>query len=175
MAQGAAGGELVLEVQRFLYTEAMLLDEGRYRDWLALLAEDVRYLMPTRPTGPPAPAPGPEGPPGPAPLAYFDEDRRGLELRVERLETGMGWAEVPPSRTQRLVTNVVVTEAREPAEVGVRSGFLLYRSRLDTEVEIFCGHRADVLRRVGGGFEIARRTIVLAANVLPGKNLSVFF
>ena len=173
MAQGAAGVELVLEVQRFLYTEAMLLDEGRYRDWLALLAEDVRYLMPTRPTGPPAPVP--EGPPGPAPLAYFDEDRRGLELRVERLETGMGWAEVPPSRTQRLVTNVVVGDARAPASLDVRSGFLLYRTRLDAEVEIFCGHRDDVLRRAGDGFEIARRTVVLAANVLPGKNLSVFF
>lgn len=160
-------GELVQEVQQFLYVEAMLLDEGRYRDWLALLADDVRYVMPTRPTGRgdwPAPA-----------LAYLDEDRKGLELRVERLETGMGWAEVPPSRTQRLVTNVMVTGERGGGELDVRSGFLLYRSRLETEVELFCGHRDDVLRRVATGLRLARRTVVLAANVLPGKNLSVFF
>ena len=69
----------------------------------------------------------------------------------------------------------MVTGQGAEGELDVRSGFLLYRSRLETEVELFCGHRDDVLRRAGAGLEIARRTIVLAANVLPGKNLSVFF
>ena len=36
------------EVEEFLYREADLLDERRYEDWLALLAEDVRYWMPMR-------------------------------------------------------------------------------------------------------------------------------
>jgi Ring hydroxylating beta subunit len=37
------------EIEDFLYHEADLLDERRYEDWLALVAEDVRYWMPMRP------------------------------------------------------------------------------------------------------------------------------
>jgi len=36
------------EIEDFLYCEADLLDERRYDEWLALLAEDVRYWMPMR-------------------------------------------------------------------------------------------------------------------------------
>jgi 3-phenylpropionate/cinnamic acid dioxygenase small subunit len=36
------------EIEDFLYREADLLDERRYDEWLALLAEDVRYWMPMR-------------------------------------------------------------------------------------------------------------------------------
>src|SRR5215831_1324381 len=36
------------EIEEFLYHEADLLDERRYEDWLALVAEDVRYWMPMR-------------------------------------------------------------------------------------------------------------------------------
>ena len=36
------------EITDFLYREAELLDERRYREWLDLLADDVRYWMPIR-------------------------------------------------------------------------------------------------------------------------------
>ena len=36
------------EIADFLYREAELLDERRYQDWLALLADDIRYWMPMR-------------------------------------------------------------------------------------------------------------------------------
>ena len=36
------------EIADFLYREAELLDERRYREWLALLADDIRYWMPMR-------------------------------------------------------------------------------------------------------------------------------
>ena len=39
---------LAQEITEFLYREAELLDERRYRDWLALLADDIRYWMPMR-------------------------------------------------------------------------------------------------------------------------------
>ena len=35
-------------IENFLYWEAELLDERRYEEWLALLAEDIRYWMPMR-------------------------------------------------------------------------------------------------------------------------------
>ena len=39
---------LAQEVAEFLYREAELLDQRRYGDWLALLADDIRYWMPMR-------------------------------------------------------------------------------------------------------------------------------
>ncbi len=34
------------EMEEFLYDEANLLDERRFREWLDTLAEDLRYFMP---------------------------------------------------------------------------------------------------------------------------------
>ena len=35
------------EIERFLVDEAALLDEWRLEEWLALFAEDGRYLVPS--------------------------------------------------------------------------------------------------------------------------------
>ncbi len=47
-------------------------------------------------------------------------------------------------------------------------------SRLETDRQLLSGCRADVLRKVKDACKVARRTIVLDANVLLDKNLSVF-
>src|SRR6266851_5295351 len=39
---------LAQDVAEFLYREAEILDERRYEEWLALLADDIRYWMPMR-------------------------------------------------------------------------------------------------------------------------------
>ena len=44
-----------------------------------------------------------------------------------------------------------------------------------TDAQLFAGSREDVLRPVNGAWKVAKRTIVLDANVLLDKNLSVFF
>ena len=38
------------EIEQFLYREAALLDERRFHDWFALLADDLEYWMPLRTT-----------------------------------------------------------------------------------------------------------------------------
>ena len=60
-------------------------------------------------------------------------------------------------------------------EVSVKSRFLLYRNRVETETDLLVGKREDLLRRVDGGWRIARRKIVLDQNVLLAKNLTFFF
>jgi len=62
-----------------------------------------------------------------------------------------------------------------PAEVTVRSRFLVYRNRVETETGFFVGKREDILRKVDGRWRIARRKILLDQNVLLAKNLTVFF
>ena len=169
---------LTQEIAGFLYAEAELLDERRHDEWLALLAEDIRYWMPmrrnvkygdttrefTRET---------------EDISWFDEGKETLTRRVRQIQTGIHWAEEPQSRIAHLVSNVQVVEVSpslaEPHEVAVKCRFLIYRNRVETETDILVGKREDVLRRVGDGWQIARRKIILDQNVLLSKNLTFFF
>lgn len=164
--------DLLREVEQFLYQEARLLDERHFHTWLELFTEDLHYWMPTR-SNRLLPDIGRELS-GRGELAYFDDDLPMLRARVVRLDTGMAWAEDPPSRTQHLVTNVQIDELTTD-ELKVHCCFLIFRGRNETEEDLFAGYRDDVLRRVEGGLKIARRKIVLTQNVLSAKNLSIFF
>jgi 3-phenylpropionate/cinnamic acid dioxygenase small subunit len=167
----AAQQALWFELMQFYIREAWLLDERKFTEWLDLFTDDVLYFMPRRknvlrrelhreltPLGD---------------LAILEEDKRYLQMRVARLDTGMAWAEDPPSRTRHLIGNLEVS-ARADGEVEARTAFLVYRSHLETDSQLLSGCREDVLRKVDGAWRVARRTIVLDANVLLDKNLSVF-
>ena len=162
---------LWLELMPFYIREAWLLDERRLTEWLALFTDDVLYFMPRRKNVPRRESHRELTPLGD--LAILEEDKRYLEMRVARLDTGMAWAEDPPSRTRHLVGNLEVAPLAT-GEVQAKTAFLVYRSHLETDHQLLSGCREDVLRRVKGGWRIARRTIVLDANVLLDKNLSVF-
>ena len=171
------------EIEDFLYHEADLLDERHYDEWLALLAEDVRYWMPmrrnvkvddlerefTR-----------EG----RDISWFDEGKETLIRRVRQIQTGIHWAEEPQSRIAHLVSNVQLLEATpdiaEAQEVTAKCRFLIYRNRVETETDFLVGKREDTLRRVTSQgadetWRIARRKIILDQNVLLTKNLTFFF
>ena len=162
---------LWLELTQFYIREAWLLDERRFKEWLELFTDDVLYFMPRRKNVPRREAQRELSQPGD--LAILEEDKRYLEMRVARLETGMAWAEDPPSRTRHLIGNLEATLS-ENGEAAARTAFLVYRSHLETDAQILSGGRQDALRKVNGGWKVARRTIVLDANVLLDKNLSVF-
>jgi 3-phenylpropionate/cinnamic acid dioxygenase small subunit len=173
---------LARDIEEFLYREAELLDERRYRDWLALLADDIRYWMPMRRNVKYGEAEREFTRPR-SDINWFDEGKETLERRVRQIETGIHWAEEPVSRISHLVSNVQIVEetpsAAEAREVAVRCRFLIYRNRVETETDILVGKREDLLRRAdmaeGGDWRIARRKIILDQNVLLSKNLTFFF
>ena len=163
---------LWFELMQFYIREAWLLDERRFKEWLDLFTDDdVLYFMPRRKNVHRRDAERELTPLGD--LAILEEDKRYLEMRVARLDTGMAWAEDPPSRTRHLVGNLEATPL-ENGEVEARTAFLVYRSHLETDAQLLSGCREDRLRQVDGAWKVARRTIVLDANVLLDKNLSVF-
>src|SRR4030081_3981045 len=173
-----AGLLLRQEIEEFLYYEADLLDERRYEDWLALVAEDVRYWMPMRrnvKVEDIAREFTREG----LDISWFDEGKETLTRRVRQIQTGIHWAEEPVSRISHMVSNVRLLEASptwaDPVEVTVRCRFLIYRNRVETETDILVGKREDLLRRDSEEWRIARRTILLDQNVLLSKNLTFFF
>jgi 3-phenylpropionate/cinnamic acid dioxygenase small subunit len=184
---------LTQDIAEFLYREAEILDERRYEEWLALLADDIRYWMPMRRNvkfGEGEREFTREG----TDIAWFDEGKDTLTRRVRQIQTGIHWAEEPQSRIAHLVSNVQVVEAspsvEEAREVAVKCRFLIYRNRVETETDLLVGKREDLLRRVANGqgangqgangrgandWQIARRKIILDQNVLLSKNLTFFF
>ena len=165
------------EIAGFLYREAELLDQGRYQEWLGLLADDIRYWMPMR-RNVKFGEDEREFTRAGSDINWFDEGKETLARRVKQIETGMHWAEEPRSRLSHLVTNVQVQGAAPslaaPRDVSVSCRFLIYRNRVQTETDILVGKREDSLRRDGEGWLLARRKIILDQNVLLSKNLTFF-
>jgi 3-phenylpropionate/cinnamic acid dioxygenase small subunit len=164
--------EVQIRIEQFLAHEAKLLEEQRLDEWLALLTDDVRYVMPVRehieqPRGQGARTP-------PSGFALFDDDKSSLTLRAGRMQSKVAPTEVPAALVQRLITNVQVTNADVPGQYGVRSNFLIYQERRGRHASMFIGARDDVLRQVNGSFAIARREIRLAQTLLPAT-IALFF
>jgi len=163
---------LQFEVEQFLYAEAALLDARRYRDWLGLLADDIHYWMPIRRTVTNSDMDREFTRPGA--MAFFDDDRTVLEMRVKKLEAGSAWSEDPPSRSRHFVSNVRILAA-EGDEITAEAAFHLYRTRLNTEVDSWVGRRVDVVRRTAEGLRLARRHIFLDQTVILSTNMSTIF
>jgi 3-phenylpropionate/cinnamic acid dioxygenase small subunit len=159
-------------VERFLVDEAALLDDGEFHAWLALMAPEIRYWMPAQANRSRKDAA--KRIDDRSALPYFDETWEHLRQRVARLDTGIAWAEEPPSRTRRFVTNFRITHA-EGDRIRAKTNLLLHRSRRETNVQQFVASRDDLLRAEGDGFLIVARTIVLDTTTIPAQNLSVFF
>jgi ethylbenzene dioxygenase beta subunit len=108
-------------------------------------------------------------------MAFFKDNLKTLHMRVERLAVGGAWAEIPPSRMCRIVSNIVVDPGEADGEYKVRSKFFLFRSRLEAEEDTYYGSRADLLRRVDGVLKLASRKILLAQTVLKSRSITTFF
>lgn len=168
---GAAMGiSLYDQCRDFLVQEAEYLDERRFREWLTCLAPDLEYRIPIRVTC--------QG------QVYEEEFSTegflmrdtfaSMSMRVERLYTANAFAEDPPSRTMRMVSNIRAVPAGDD-EAQVRSNFLCYRSTGDRiEYDLLAGQRRDVLRHVDGRWLLARRTVLLAHTTVPTANLGLF-
>jgi 3-phenylpropionate/cinnamic acid dioxygenase small subunit len=160
------------ELMHFYIGEAWLLDERRLNEWLELFTDDLIYFMPRRKNVLRRDIERELTKPGD--MAFFEDTMEMMRVRVMRLETGMAWAEDPPSRTRHLIGNLVVGPT-ENGEIRTKTGFIVYKSHLETDTDIYAGYREDVLRQVDGEWKISKRTVVLDANVLLSKNISIFF
>ncbi len=162
---GSADYNAVLE---WLYREAALLDSGEFEAWFALLAPDIAYEMPTRQSVYQKDGDGYQ-----EDFGFYAENHSSLETRVKRLGTEQAWAEQPGSRTRHFVSNLLLQKDGEGAFHATTS-FMVTRIRSDLPYDLFTGERRDVLRPDGGGYLLARRTILFDQTVLKSYNLSIF-
>ena len=164
------GSEVYNRLLETLYDEAAALDERRFDDWTGMLAQDLLYQAPIRLTRT-----------GPnrdrdvmRTMFHFDDDYASILMRTGRLQKS-AWAEDPPSRCRRFITNVRVGECEAAGEYEVVSYLFLERSRGDNpETEHVTAERRDVWRDVGGVYKLARREIIVDQSVLNMSNFAVF-
>ena len=167
------------EIEEFLYDEAELLDQRNFKEWLDILSDDLIYFMPIRRNVKFGAHNEKENTREGYDISWFEEDKRTLSKRIDQIHTGKHWAEEPLSRVSRMITNIQLQNVKptmqKPYEVGIKSRFLIYQNRSETECNTFYGKRSDILRLESGGWKLIRREIILDQNILMAKNLSIFF
>ncbi|MBN9464825.1 aromatic-ring-hydroxylating dioxygenase subunit beta [Brevundimonas sp.] len=167
--------ELQQEIEQFYYWEAKLLNDRRFEAWFALLAHDIHYFMPIRTTRTMRDV-GQEYS-GVGEYAHFDDDLSMMKGRLRKITSDVGWSENPASRTRHIIGNVMIAPGASPDEFEISSAFIVYRNRLERQLDIFAGERRDTLRRTTdeAGFEISSRTILIDQSTILSNNLSIFF
>lgn len=160
--------QLWATVERIYRHEIRVLQQGDYVTWLDFFAPEFRYRTPVvRNTDARADMVAPDGE-----LAYYDEDRVTMELRVKKLASSMAWTEIPPSRLRYFVQllDIEVTGT----EFAAVSNVLLFRTRHEAQENVFYGERSDRFVPVHGAWKIADRTVVLDRGRLGAENMNVF-
>ena len=163
--------ELQFEIEQFLYLEAALLDERRFREWLELVAEDISYVLCTNTLAQVRDRRRGLQPPT---TYIFNETKYQLERRIARLETGLAWSEEPATRTRHCVTNVRIL-CVEGDELELACNYMVHRASKARDHHTFVGTRCDRLRRVSGeaGWEIVSRDLELDEFTLVSANVSI--
>jgi len=166
-----AGPGIHTDVQLFLYREALLLDHGRYDEWIALLSQDVRYRTP-------APFARAIGIEPPTDCPFLEDDYQSLTSRVRGLcknklisSAGSGNA---AAQTRRLITNVIVSP-RNRGEYDVLSYLLMtHADPSDNTSSFVTAERYDHLRCAAHSFKICRREIVVDQRAAAWGAVEVF-
>lgn len=164
----SAPDSLYREVTESLFREATLLDEGRFKQWLTLLTEDVRYRLVAPNLSAASPAAGPS-----SETVLMDETFGSFQTRVQQLTTpAFTIAENPRPFTRRFVANILIDAILDDASVQVRSNLLVYRSRgSQMDPHVFSMARRDVWRQIGRTLRLARRDGRLDESVVGARNI----
>jgi benzoate/toluate 1,2-dioxygenase beta subunit len=140
------------DIESFLYREAALLDAWKLEDWLQLFTEDCVYWIPCNEDD--------NDPTQHISIAY--DDRKNLQERIWRLNSGKAYSQEPRSRTRRLISNVEILND-SGSEITVSSSFALFQTRLGRQ-NTFAGRYEHRLRKLDGGWKIAFKKIELINN-----------
>jgi 3-phenylpropionate/cinnamic acid dioxygenase small subunit len=166
----ASSAEQQRHLEKFYYREARLLDNREYQQWLALVAQDIRYVMPSRVNvqvnnrlhGEEAMisvAQELEGADSSG-CPLREETYIHLMIRVERAYKVNSWSENPPARTRRIIGNIELMSV-EGEQHNVLSNFHLYYARPGGDNYLYSGQRRDVLLATADSYLIQQREVIM--------------
>jgi len=166
------GAPIYNEIVEFLYDEASHLDRLELLKWADMLADDLVYTVPIRLNR----ALADQAATVVRSVKHLDETKGSILGRIARLtQTKSAWAEDPPSRQRRLVTNVTVNAGAKLDEFCVCSYLLLTRNRFNSEeYQLMSAERTDLIRKTSAGMNLAKREVLLDQATLGMPNLAIF-
>jgi 3-phenylpropionate/cinnamic acid dioxygenase small subunit len=150
--------ELALrDIEAFLYLEARLADESDYDAWEALWTDDALYWVPA----------GEDASDPMTRMQVVYDNRNRIATRIAQLKTGKRYAQSPPSRMRRLISNVEILGS-ENGDTVVGANFVLVEGRERGDV-LWAGRTDYRLRRVDGVVRLTYKkvTLVNRAGALP--------
>jgi 3-phenylpropionate/cinnamic acid dioxygenase small subunit len=154
------------DVEAFVLTEAAILDERRFRDWMDLFADDATYWVPA--------VPDQDSPFNQASLFYDDRDL--MKTRVGRLGHPKIHIQNPASRTVHQIGRITIVAQPEGGckDMVVTSSFMMVEYRQDRQ-RIFAGRQFHRLRAEGASFRIAHKRVDLVNSDAPFEPIAVPF
>jgi benzoate/toluate 1,2-dioxygenase beta subunit len=143
------------EAESFILRECRLLDDKRFSEWMDLFTDDGYYWVPAS-LGQPDPHEH---------VSLMFDDKEIMTQRITRLTHPRAYAQLPPSRAVRQVSNISLeTSKGDAAECTTRSVFVMaeYRPTLPEPMQrVFAGTFWHRLRREGTELKIASKKVEL--------------
>jgi benzoate/toluate 1,2-dioxygenase beta subunit len=151
-------------VEQFVYHEARLLDERRFTQWLALWTPQGMYWIPREHDQ--------ASPYDHISIAW--EDAMLREVRVGRLAHPRNWSQLPPTRTSRVLGNVMIDGHTPSDELVVRAAFHLTEWRSADVHQQLAGACTYKLRAADGGWMLQMKRVDLVNCDATLPNIEVF-
>jgi benzoate/toluate 1,2-dioxygenase beta subunit len=146
-----SGGADLAAVAAFIHREARLLDERRFDEWRALFAADGVYWVPAR-----AEQTDPLHE-----VSLFYDDPVMMAARIRRLCHPRMFAELPPSRAVRSVSNIEVLPAAGEGAIEARSVLLMTEFRAGAQTAYHGRVTWRLIPTTGGDFRIRLKRVDL--------------
>ncbi|MGE0736523.1 MAG: aromatic-ring-hydroxylating dioxygenase subunit beta [Alphaproteobacteria bacterium] len=143
--------EQQMEIERFIYQQAEMLDDKRWEEWIGLFTPDGKYWMPVTDQQTVA-----DDMPN-----IFYEDIDLMTVRMKRVNHPRAWSQKPPHRTAHVVSGVIV-ESFDPktGDAVVRSKFYMTEFRRDV-LRYFTGKYRHTLKKTPDGYRIKLQRVDL--------------
>lgn len=149
------------EVERFIFDEAAMVDQGRWQEWLEMYTEDMVYWAPSWVSENELTS----DPEGEVSIIYMSS-RKELEHRIWRFTSGESPASYPLPRTNHIISNVRVLQ--DTADRVVAASNWLTQCYRNKEQFLYGGYYEHTLARTRDGFKISAKKVVLLNDVVLG-------
>ncbi len=155
------------EAEAFLFEEARMLDESLFSEWLNLFSADGIYWLPIVDGSDPEREPS---------IIY--DTGKAREQRVYAIRHAAHYAQRPPSRTIRYISNLEVGAGPDANTLSLRNNLLVLEFRPGDRQQIglaqqrLIGARCEYRLRQENGWKILLKKVLLIDRDAPMSNLS---
>ena len=154
----------IRELEQFLFHEARLLDEQRWKEWGDLFVDDGEYWVPA--------TPGQEDPHNHISLMYETDLLRAV--RIKRFRHPNAFSLKPMPRSSHIISNVMLDEFDEVEGVcQVTSRFIMLHYRRE-EQDTLGGSYTHKLQMDNDNFKIVSKRVDLVNCDAPMGNILVY-